>query len=68
MPATGRAKERPQTQELPLEEKIRARAYELYVARGSESGSETEDWIQAEQEIMEAEEEKRNPSRKPESV
>jgi hypothetical protein len=31
--------------------KIRARAYELYLARGEESGSELDDWLQAELEI-----------------
>jgi len=36
---------------LPLEEQIRLRAYELYVRRGNESGSELDDWLQAEQEI-----------------
>jgi hypothetical protein len=28
-----------------LEERIRLRAYELYVQRGNESGSEFEDWL-----------------------
>ena len=37
---------------LPLEDRIRVRAYELYVQRGSASGSELEDWLQAEQEIQ----------------
>jgi hypothetical protein len=37
---------------LPLEEQIRQRAYELYVLRGNESGSEVDDWLQAEQEIL----------------
>jgi len=39
---------------LPLEERIRLRAYELYVERGNESGSEMEDWLQAEEEILRA--------------
>jgi hypothetical protein len=54
MPATERAKERPPkgaTESLPLEEQIRRRAYELYVERGSESGSEVDDWLRAEEEI-----------------
>jgi hypothetical protein len=29
--------------ELPLEERIRLRAHELYIERGNESGSETDD-------------------------
>jgi hypothetical protein len=41
----------------PLEERIRARAFELYVDRGNESGSELDDWLQAEEEIAAAEEE-----------
>lgn len=41
---------------LPLEEQIRLRAYELYVQRGNESGSELDDWLQAESEILMAHE------------
>ena len=41
---------------LPLEEQIRVRAYELYVQRGNESGSELDDWLQAESEILMAHE------------
>jgi hypothetical protein len=32
------------------------RAYELYVLRGNESGSEVDDWLQAEDEVRDAEE------------
>ena len=42
---------------LSLEERIRRRAYELYILRGNESGSELDDWLQAEEEIRRAEEE-----------
>jgi len=49
-------KERPK--ETPsLEERIRRRAYELYVQRGNQSGSEYDDWLQAEEEIRRAQEE-----------
>jgi hypothetical protein len=48
--ATGR------TSELPLEERVKMRAYELYVLRGNESGSEMDDWLQAEEEIRDAQE------------
>jgi Protein of unknown function (DUF2934) len=34
------------------EEQIRARAYELYVARGGEPGHEIDDWLQAERELQ----------------
>ena len=39
------------------EERIRRRAYELYVARGREPGREIEDWLRAEQELVKQEEE-----------
>jgi len=55
MPAPLRAKE-PPIETLPLEERIRRRAYELYVHR-NQSGSEFDDWLQAEVEISRAEEE-----------
>jgi hypothetical protein len=41
---------------LPLEEQVQRRAWELYVTRGNQSGSEAEDWEQAEDEIREASE------------
>ena len=44
------------TRQLSLEERVQQRAYELYVLRGNESGSEMEDWLQAEEEIQAAEE------------
>jgi hypothetical protein len=36
----------------PSEEQIRARAYQLYQARGYQPGHETDDWLQAEYELM----------------
>jgi hypothetical protein len=51
MPAPARAKELA-IEELSLEERVRRRAYELYVERGNESGSELDDWLQAEEEIL----------------
>jgi len=56
MPATARVTETP-IETLPVEERIRRRAYELYVQRGSESGSELDNWLQAEEEIQRAAEE-----------
>ena len=41
---------------LSLKERIRRRAYELYVQRGHQSGRELDDWVQAEQEILRAHE------------
>jgi hypothetical protein len=40
--------------QLPLEEMVQKRAYELYVLRGNESGSEMDDWLQAEDEVRDA--------------
>ena len=39
-----------QTTALPSEERIRGRAYELYVERGSQPGDGVADWLQAERE------------------
>jgi Protein of unknown function (DUF2934) len=39
-----------------LEERIQRRACELYIVRGNESGSQLDDWLQAEEEIRSAEE------------
>jgi Protein of unknown function (DUF2934) len=41
--------------ESPSRERIRRRAYELYIQRGKTSGSELDDWLQAEAEIWTAE-------------
>jgi len=60
MPAPARTKPpAPTAEDLPLEERIRQRAYELYVQRSKESGSEIEDWLQAEDEIRNAQEQKK---------
>ena len=37
-----------------VKERIRRRAHELYVQRGSQSGSELDDWLRAEAEILRA--------------
>ncbi len=37
----------------PTREEIEHRAYEIYIARGGEHGSDLEDWIQAERELRE---------------
>ena len=42
------------TEELPLEERIRRRAYELYIRRVNQPGSDIGDWLQAEKEILSA--------------
>ena len=53
MPEPARAKE-PPVETLSLEERIRRRAYELYVQQGNQSGSELDDWLQAEEEMLQA--------------
>ena len=55
MPAPARAKESP-IETISLEERIRCRAHELYLERGDQSSSELDDWLQAEQEILQAQE------------
>lgn len=51
MPALTRAK-KPPIEMLPREERIRRRAYELYLRRGNQQGSDIDDWLQAEREIL----------------
>ena len=57
MPEIARAKNEASIEALPLDERIQRRAYELYIQRGNQSGSEFDDWLQAEEEIRRAEEE-----------
>ena len=40
---------------VPSQEKIRARAYELYQGRGREPGQDEQDWLRAEREILKRE-------------
>jgi hypothetical protein len=35
-----------------LEEQVRKRAYELYLERGGQGGSDRDDWLKAEAEIL----------------
>jgi Protein of unknown function (DUF2934) len=44
----------PQHDKPSVKEKIRRRAHELYVQRGRQSGSELDDWLRAEAEILRA--------------
>lgn len=53
MPARARAT-KPPIEMLPREERIRRRAYELYLRRGNQPGSEIDDWLQAEEEVLSA--------------
>jgi hypothetical protein len=53
MPAPARAKKTP-IEMLPREERVRPRAYELYLRRGNQPGSEIDDWLQAEEDILSA--------------
>jgi DUF2934 family protein len=40
---------------VPSQDMIRARAYELYENRGRECGQDEQDWLRAEQEILQLE-------------
>ena len=51
-PAPGKV---PPIETLSLEERVRRRAYELYIQRGNQSGSDLGDWLRAEQEILQDE-------------
>jgi Protein of unknown function (DUF2934) len=51
-PAPGKV---PPIETLSLEERVRRRAYELYLQRGNQSGSDLDDWLRAEQEILQDE-------------
>jgi len=60
MPATPRVKgSAAKPDDLPLEERIRQRAHGLYLQRGNESDSEIEEWLHAEDEIRNMEEQKK---------
>jgi len=45
-----------------LKERIQRQAHKLYVQRGNQSGSELDDWLQAEEEIRRAKEQPTNES------
>lgn len=51
MPATMHA-QNPFARDVAVQERVRQRAYELYVKRGNEAGSEVDDWLKAEDEIV----------------
>jgi hypothetical protein len=44
----------PQQNRSSVKERIRRRAHELYIQRGSQPGSELDDWLRAEAEIIRA--------------
>jgi hypothetical protein len=41
------------TRSVDLQEAVRERAYELYQQRGGQHGTDLEDWIRAEKEVLE---------------
>jgi hypothetical protein len=47
----GAVAERERSLHSSREQKIRFRAYEIYLQRGGQTGSELEDWLQAEREL-----------------
>ena len=42
-------------------ERVASRAYELYIARGRQHGRALEDWLEAEQELLQASRRTRDP-------
>ena len=56
MAAGGRALQKAETKNIesdaPVEERIRRRAHEIWLQRGGQDGSDFDDWLQAEQEIL----------------
>ena len=56
IPAHARVEETP-IETPSLEERVRRRAYELFLERGIQPGSDLKDWLEAEKEIRRAEEE-----------
>lgn len=59
MASRARSPQKPQlrrrAETLPMEARIRERAHEIYLERGGEDGSEMDDWLQAELELLESE-------------
>jgi DUF2934 family protein len=53
MPSRRRSDSSPQRRH-PITEAIANRAYDLFLARGGEHGHDLDDWLQAEQELLEA--------------
>jgi hypothetical protein len=51
MPSRRRSDSSPQRRH-PITESIAKRAYELFLARGGENGHDLDDWLQAEQELL----------------
>jgi hypothetical protein len=50
--AEERGKADPMTVQRPTPAQIAARAYQIYLERGRVSGHDTDDWLQAEYELM----------------
>jgi hypothetical protein len=50
-PSTDAGKEERSVVNPAREEKIKRRAYEIYLERGEEPGRDLEDWLQAEREL-----------------
>jgi hypothetical protein len=49
--------------ENPTEQQIRERAYEIYLAGGCEDGHDLSDWIEAERELKESNQQKGKKTR-----
>jgi hypothetical protein len=53
VPSRRRADAQPPRRD-PITEAIALRAYELFLARGAQHGSDLDDWLQAERELLDA--------------
>ena len=54
MPSPTTTAERSHSEDPPLEEQIRRRAYQRYLERAGQDGSDFQDWLRAEEEIRTA--------------
>ncbi|HEV3201785.1 MAG TPA: DUF2934 domain-containing protein [Bryobacteraceae bacterium] len=52
LPKEERIRKQTDEQSLPLEERIRLRAYEIYLECGGQDGSDLDHWLQAEAEFL----------------
>jgi len=52
-PAAGQGGSQAAARKSPLTEDIERRAYDIYLSRGGADGSDVDDWLQAERQVLE---------------
>ena len=52
LPKEAQISQQTDEQSIPLEERIRLRAYEIYLECGGQDGSDMDHWLQAEGELL----------------